>query len=99
MPTLVHDSQTNVYQLIKFGAAALVQVSAACVALAHQVSQCPECISTGRFTHALEAQHPLSFAVDVLCSLVELETLHWGMVEVKQRAKTRVFFQIKNCYI
>lgn len=74
--TLVLHSQTNVHQLIQFGAAALVQVSAACVALAHQISQRPDGISAGRLAHALEAQNPCSFAVDVLRSLVKLETRH-----------------------
>lgn len=69
-------SQTNVHQLIQFGAAALVQVSAAGMALVHQISQRLDGIGAGRVAHALKPQHPRSFAVHVLRSLVQLETRH-----------------------
>lgn len=71
-------SQTNVHQLIQFRAAALVQVSAAGVALVHQISQRPDAIGAGRVTRLLELQHARGFAVHVLRSLVQLETRHWG---------------------
>lgn len=76
MSDLCFNSQANVHELIQFGAAALVQVSAARVALAHQISQRPDGVGACRLAHALEAQHPRSFAVDVLGSLVKLETGH-----------------------
>lgn len=69
-------SQTNVHQLIQFRAAALVQVSAAGVALVHQISQRLDGIGACRVAHFLKLQHPRSFAVHVLRSLVQLETCH-----------------------
>lgn len=73
---LVSHSQTNIHQLIQFRAAALVLVPAAPVALAHQLSQRSDGIGASRLAHVLEAQHPRCFAVDVLRSLVKLETRH-----------------------
>lgn len=68
--------QTDVHQLIQFRAAALVQVSAACMALVHQVSQYLYGSGTFRVAHALKLQHARSFAVHMLGSLVQLETCH-----------------------
>lgn len=68
--------QTDFHQLIQFSAAALIQVSAACMALVHQVSQDLYGIGTFRVTHALKLQHTCSFAVHVLGSLVQFEMHH-----------------------
>lgn len=69
-------SQTDVHQLIQFRAAALIQVSAAHVALVHQVSQSLYGFSSLRVAHALKAQDPRSFTVHMLGSLVQLEMRH-----------------------
>lgn len=76
MRHLALHSQTNVHQLIQFRAAALVQVSAAGMALVHQISQPLDGVGAGRVAHTLELQYPRSFAVHVLRSLVQLETRH-----------------------
>ena len=51
-------SQTNVDQLVQFRTAAFIQVSAAGVALLHQVSQERYGVSGLRITHTLETQDP-----------------------------------------
>lgn len=68
--------QTDVHQLIQFSAAALIQVSAACMALVHQVSQYLYGIGPFGVTHALKLQHTCSFAVHMLGSLVQFEMHH-----------------------
>lgn len=73
MKRLCLYSQTNVHQLIQFKTATLIQVSAARMALVHQVSQLPYGVGRGRVAHALKAQHACSFAVHMFGSLVQLE--------------------------
>lgn len=70
-------SQTKVHQLIQFRTAALVQVSAAGVALVHQLSQGPYGVGAFGAAHALKLPHPRSFTVHVFGTLVQLEMRHW----------------------
>lgn len=70
------DSQTNVHQLVQLRAATFIQVSAAGVALVHQVSQQLHRLGRFRITHALKLQHPRGLAVDVLGSLMQLKVRH-----------------------
>lgn len=66
-------SQTDVHQLIQLRAAALIHVSAACMALVHQGSKQLYRFSRFRVTHTLKLLHPCSFPVHVLGSLVRLK--------------------------
>lgn len=74
---VLQHSQTDVHQLVQFRTAALVQVSAALVALVHQLTQHFHRVSRSGVAHALKPHHPRSFAVHVFGPLVELEVRHW----------------------
>lgn len=70
-------SPADIHQLVQLGAAALVHVPAASVALVHQLAQQLDSIGRRFFTHLLKLQHTRGLAVHVLGPLVEFEGELW----------------------
>lgn len=80
-------SPADVHQLVQLGAAALVKVPAAHVALVHQLPQQLDRAVRCIVTDLLELQHPSSLAVHVLRPLVEFEDAHLGQKGMGTRVR------------
>lgn len=72
-PAVNTDSQTYVHQLVELWAAALIQVSAAGMALVHQFAQLSDRVEKGRIAYGLKLQYTGSLPVHVLGPLVQLK--------------------------
>lgn len=69
----LQDLQTDVHQLVQFRTAAFIEVSAAHMALVHQIPQETYGVDRFRVTDALEAHHPSSFTIHMFAPLVKLK--------------------------
>lgn len=76
--------------MVQVGVAALVEVTAACVALIHELPHAGKLL-LGRnqlcpaLTHVLETPHPVSFLVHMDCPLVQLQ-------RVSQRKSSVIYY-------